>query len=466
MAIVHEPPQDVVEKAAAPLTFWRKMAYGVGDVGPALVATLSGFYLNAFLLDVAGLRPSLAALIFLIVKIWDSVNDPILGTLTDRTDTRWGRRRPWLLFGAVPFGIAWFLQWQVPAWGDWGLFFFYLFVALLLDTALTAVNVPYTALTPEIAPEYDQRTSLNSFRFSFSILGGMTALLVHDTILRSSDSVQAGYALSAFLMGIVIIVTNWITFASVKERYTRDEEEEEPGFIEGFRIAFSNRPFVMVTAIYLMSWLAIQFIQANMLLYVRYWIGDEGRFIILAMSLQVSIFLFLVVWTKISERIGKRHVYFVGVTFWLLVQFALFFVQPGQMNFLILLAILAGAGASVAYLIPWSMLPDVIDVDELNTGLRREGVYYGFFVFLQKLGISLGLAISNLVFDWAGYINAVPGEAIPVQPEGVTWALRLFVSIVPAIVLILSFPIVYKYPITRTRHAEILAELAERKEAV
>ena len=196
-------------------------------------------------------------------------------------------------------------------------------------------------------------------------------------------------------------------------------------------------------------------------------LGMKGRFIILAMSLQVSIFLFLVVWTKISERIGKRHVYFVGVTFWLLVQFALFFVQPGQMNFLILLAILAGAGASVAYLIPWEhVCPDVIDVDELNTGLRREGIYYGFFVFLQKLGISLGLAISNLVFDWAGYINAVPGEAIPVQPEGVTWALRLFVSIVPAIVLILSFPIVYKYPITRTRHAEILAELAERKAAV
>ena len=445
------------------LNFVHKLAYGVGDVGPALVATLSGFFLNAFLLDVAGLRPSMAALIFLIVKIWDSLNDPIMGTLSDRTNTRWGRRRPWLLFGAVPFGLAWFMQWLVPSMGSWGLFFYYLIVALLLDTALTAVNVPYAALTPEIAPGYNERTSLNTFRFSFSILGGMFALLIHDTILRSADSVTTGYAISAALMGIVIIVTNWITFATTKETYTQDEEIEEPGFIEGFKIAFNNRPFLMVTGIYLMSWLAIQFIQANMLLYVRYYLGGEEQFIILAMALQISIFVFLIVWTKLSKRLGKRHVYFMGATFWIIVQFFLFWIQPGQFYLLLGLAILAGAGASVAYLIPWSMLPDVVDVDELNTGLRREGVYYGFFVFLQKLGISLGLALSNLAFEATGYINAVPGEAYPVQPASVQLALRLFISFVPAVVLLLSFPIVYKYPITRQRHAEIRAELAARK---
>ncbi|MCB8945897.1 MAG: MFS transporter [Ardenticatenaceae bacterium] len=453
----------LAEQNPSQLSFVQKLAYGVGDVGPALVATLSGFYLNAFLLDVAGLRPSMAALIFLLVKIWDSVNDPVIGTLTDRTNTRWGRRRPWLLFGAVPFGLAWFLQWQVPALSDTGLFFYYLVVALLLDTALTAVNVPYTALTPEIASAYNERTSLNSFRFSFSILGGLASLVIHDMLLRAAETVVRGYVISAAIMGIVIIVTNLITFAAIKESYVKDEAEPEPGFLEGFRIAFSNRPFVMVTAIYLMSWLAIQFVQANMLLYVRYWMGTEDQFIILAMCLQISIFLFLLVWTKVSERIGKRHVYFIGVSLWIVVELVLYFVQPGQMTLLIILAILAGVGASVAYLIPWSMLPDVVDVDELNTGLRREGVYYGFFVFLQKLGISLGLAIANVVFEWAGYINAVPGEAIPVQPDSVQLALRLFVSFVPAVILLLSFPIVYKYPITRERHAEIQAELAARK---
>jgi GPH family glycoside/pentoside/hexuronide:cation symporter len=459
-----EQKQEVAPVPA--LSFWRKMAYGVGDVGPALVATLSGFYLNAFLLDVAGLRPSMAALIFLIVKAWDSVNDPIIGTLTDRTNTRWGRRRPWLLFGAIPFGLAWFMQWLVPSWDTTALFFYYLVVALLLDTGLTAVNVPYTALTPEIAPDYNERTSLNTFRFSFSILGGMFALIIHDSLLKAAPSITTGYMISGLLMAGVIIVSNMITFATTKETYFKEEDKKEPGFIEGFKIAFRNRPFLMVTGIYLMSWLSIQFIQANMLLYTRYWMKREDQFIVLAMSLQLSIFAFLLVWSKVSQRIGKRHVYFLGASLWIVVELALFFIQPHQFNLLVMLAVLAGAGASVAYLIPWSMLPDVVDVDELNTGLRREGVYYGFFVFLQKLGISLGLAISNLVFEATGYINATPDGVLPTQPGAVLWALRLFVSFVPAFVLLLSFPLVYKYPITRKRHAEIRAELAARKEQV
>lgn len=463
MAIAQELPVEAEE--VPKLSFIRKLGYGVGDVGPALSVTIKGFYLNAFLLDVAGLSPVMAGIIFFIVEIWNGVNDPIMGTLTDRTKSRWGRRRPWLLFGAVPFGLAWFLQWQVPAMGEVGLFFYYLIVALLLDSALTAVNVPYTALTPEIAPDYNERTSLNSFRFSFSILGGMLALLVHDTIINAAGNELTGYTISALVMGIVIIASNWITFAATKEHYyLQAGKSETPGFFEGFIIAFKNRPFVMVTGIYLLSWLAIQFIQVNMLLYVRYWMGADEQFIYLAMALQISIFAFLVVWTKVSERIGKRKVYFVGVTFWIVIEIILFFIQPGQMTLLTVLAVLAGAGASVAYLIPWSMLPDVVDVDELDTGLRREGVYYGFFVFLQKLGLAIGLLISNLIFYLLGYKNAELGQPYPVQSDAVQLALRLFISFVPVVILLFSFPIAYKYPITRQRHAEIRAELAARKQ--
>ncbi|MCL4266012.1 MAG: MFS transporter [Anaerolineae bacterium] len=461
MTIAHQLPASEVKSPQ--LSFVRKLAYGVGDVGPALVATISGFFLNVFLLDVAGLEPYLAAIIFLIVKVWDSLNDPIIGTLTDRTNTRWGRRRPWLLFGAIPFGLAWFLQWLVPDLGTAWLFIYYLVVALLLDTSLTCVNVPYTALTPEIAPEYDERTSLNTFRFSFSILGGMFALLLHDTILKSFPDITTGYMVSAALLGAVIIVTNWITFAATKETHQKAEDEDEPGFVEGFKIAFGNRAFLMVTGIYLLSWLAIQFIQANMLFYVRYWMNAEDNFIILAMSLQISIFVSLIFWAKVSGRIGKRHAYFCGVGFWILIEIFIFFVQPGQMLLLTVLAVLAGAGAGVAYLIPWSMLPDVVDVDELNTGLRREGVYYGFFVFLQKLGISLGLAISNLVLQVVRYVPAVPGEPFPVQNDTVLLSFRLFISFAPLVILLLSLPVAYKYPITRQRHAEIRAELAARK---
>ena len=446
------------------LSFGRKLAFGIGDLGPALVASIQGFFLNAFLLDIAGIRPAAAGIIFLIVKIWDSVNDPLIGRLTDRTNTRWGRRRPWLLFGAIPFGLAWFLQWLVPDLSPTGLFWYYLIVALLLDTGFTAVNVPYTALTPELTQDYDERTSLNSFRFSFSILGGLAALVIHSVLIEAFPSVTQGYAISAAVMGGIIVLSNFITFAFTEESHFKEAaEEDDPGFIEGVKIALRNRPFLYVVAIYLMSWLCIQFVQANMLLYVRYWVGGEDRFIQLAFALQVSAFVFLLMWSKLSQKWGKQKVYYVGMSFWIAVEIAIFFVQPGQFNLVLGLAVLAGVGVSVGYLIPWSMLPDVVELDELETGQRREGIYYGFFVFLQKLGISLGLALSNFALEAAGYINAEDLTNLPQQPTAVLTALRIFVSFVPAVILLLSFPIVRRYPITREKHAEILAAIAAKK---
>ncbi len=146
---------------------------------------------------------------------------------------------------------------------------------------------------------------------------------------------------------------------------------------------------------------------------------------------------------------------------WIVVCLGLFFVQPGQLSLLFILAILAGAGVSIGYIIPWSMIPDVIEQDELETGQRREGIFYGFFVFMQKLGLSLGLAISNFILEAAGYITPVPGAPVPVQPPPVLLALRLFVSFAPAVVLLISFFAVRAYPITRERHAAIRAQLAK-----
>ena len=440
-----------------------KIAYGAGDLGPAIVAAINGFFLNAFLLDVAGLRPVYAGTIFLLIKIWDAVNDPIVGALTDRTSSRWGRRRPWLLFGAIPFGLAFFLQWVVPPLGEVGKFFYYLVVAVLLDSAYTAVNVPYAALTPELTHDYDERTSLSSYRFSFSILGGVLAAFFHSTIIGLFDSPYTGYMVSAAIWSFFIIVPNFITFAFTKEVHFQEERPVGPNFIEGLRITFRNKAFIYVILIYLLAWLSIQFVQNNLLLYVKYWIGAEEQFGFLILAIQFSSFIFVLIWTKVSSRIGKQNVYYLGMSFWIVVAVLLFFIQPGQVTLLFILAIIAGAGVSIGYLIPWSMLPDVIELDELETGQRREGIYYGFFVFLQKLGLSLGLAISNYVLEIAGYINQIPGGPLPQQPQGALLALRAFVSLVPMVILLSSFIVVYKYPITRQKHTEIRAEIQKRK---
>ncbi len=442
-----------------------KLAFGVGDLGAAIVAAVQGFFLNAFLLDVAGLRPVAAGTIFLIVKIWDSVNDPIIGALTDRTKTRWGRRRPWLLFGAIPFGLSFFLHWLVPDLGDTGKFIYYLVVALLLDVAYTAVNVPYTALTPELSDDYDERTSLNAYRFGFSILGGMVAAFLHGIIAGSFDSAKTGNAVAAAIWAFFIITSALVTFAYTRESHFRQENDAEINFFTGLGIVFRNRAFLSVTTIYLLTWLCIQFVQANLLLYARYWLDAEAQFPFLILAIQMTAFAFLIVWSKVSARIGKQRAYYAGVSLWIMAEVLIFFLQPGQVNLLFALAVLAGAGVSIGYLIPWSMLPDVIELDELETGQRREGVYYGFFVFLQKLGISLGLALSNFALELTGYITPPEGGPWPVQPDAVLLALRLFVSLVPAAILLLSIPVVMRYPITRQRYAEIRATLAARRKS-
>jgi GPH family glycoside/pentoside/hexuronide:cation symporter len=453
-----------IAKLTQSLSVKTKLAFGAGDLGPAIVTAINGFFLNAFLLDVAGLRPAMAGIIFLVVKIWDAVNDPVMGMLSDRTKTRWGRRRPWLLFAAVPFGLAFFLHWIVPPLGDSGKFWYYLGVALLLDTAFTAINVPYAALTPELTHDYDERTSLSSYRFSFSILGGVFAAFLHTLIVGAFEDVFTGYAASAAIWAVIITLPNFITFAFIRETHFKEERPPEPGFLEGLKIAFRNRAFLYVTVIYLLSWLSIQFVQTNLLLYVRYWIGAESQFGTLVLAVQVSAFLFVLVWTRVSRRLGKQQTYYTGMAFWILVEIALFFVQPGQVGLLFLLAILAGAGVSIGYLIPWSMLPDVVELDELETGCRREGVFYGFFVFLQKLGISLGLALSNFILEASGYITPQPGGPPPAQPAAVLTALRVFVSLIPAGILLASFLAVRAYPISKEKHEELRERLRQKRE--
>ena len=453
-------------RKTAPLSRITKLAFGLGDLGPAIVTAINGFFLNAFLLEVAGVPPASAAAIFLIVKIWDAINDPIIGTLSDRTNTRWGRRRPWLLFGAIPFALGYFLHWLVPDLTPAGKFWYYLFVALLLDTAYTAVNVPYTAMTPELSDDYDERTSLNAYRFSFSILGGSLAAFVHTMIIGSftGEAVLRGYAISAAIWAALIILSNVITFSFTNESHLHGEQPEGPGFFAGMVLAFKNRAFIYVTFIYLLSWLAIQFVQNNLFLYVKYWVEAENQFQWLLLLLQFGSFFFVLVWARLSERLGKQRVYYLGTAFWIAAAVLLYFVPRGGLTLLYVVAPVASVGVAVCYLIPWSMLPDVVDLDELETGHRREGIFYGFFVFLQKLGISVGIALSNLILAGTGYIKPEYAGApvAPTQPQAVLSALRLFVSLAPIVILLLSYVAVWLYPITREKHAEIQARLARR----
>jgi GPH family glycoside/pentoside/hexuronide:cation symporter len=212
----------------------------------------------------------------------------------------------------------------------------------------------------------------------------------------------------------------------------------------------------------LFSWLAVQVTASVLTFYITFWMRNPGLIPIMLLAVQGSAFAFLFVWSAISRRIGKKAVYLIGMVFWIGVQALLFFLQPDQVILAVVLAVLAGVGVATAYLVPWSMLPDVIELDELRTGQRREGVFYGFMVFLQKLGLALGLFLVGLVLELQGFDERA---SIGQQPESALTAIRVMIGPVPTVVLLCGIVLTAFYPITRQKHQETLAALKERQHA-
>lgn len=454
-------PVAVAESPGEKLPLSVKLAFGAGDLTPAIATIIVSFFQLFFLTTVAGLSPGTAGTILLVAKIWDAITDPVMGWITDNTRSRYGRRRPWLLYGALPFGFIFFLQWVVPPFGPTGTLLYYLLMVLLFSTAFTMVSVPYTALTPELTSDYNERTSLNSFRFAFSIGGSLLGLIVHQTIVSSFADTQLGYLVAGAVLGAFGVIPFLWCFAGIRERHrqTADPATQMP-ILKQVQVAFSTVPYLFVIGIYLCSWLAVQVTASVLPFYITFWIQRPELQLGMIAAVQGSALVFLFVWDAVSRRIGKKAVYMIGMLFWVGVQSMLFFLQPAQITLAVVLALLAGVGVATAYLIPWSMMPDVMEYDELRTGQRREGIFYGFMVFAQKVGLAIGLFLVGQALELQGFNqNLPPGQ----QPESALLAIRVMVGPVPTLILICGMILTAFYLITQQKHSEILALLSERK---
>jgi glycoside/pentoside/hexuronide:cation symporter, GPH family len=455
------------------LKFATKLAYGVGDFGPALVANVLIFFLLYFLINVAGLDPGLAGSILLIANVWDAINDPIIGVLTDRTRSQWGRRLPWIIGGAIPFGITFFLQWIVPVANQWLLFAYYIAIALLSNTLYTIVNLPYTALTAELTQDYHERTSLNGFRFSFSLLGGMVALglvLAIFGLIPEAKSTER-FIWIGIVGGVVATVPLFLCVWGIWQPVLRMEQQRQSS-LDGdgiplgqqFIIVLNNRPFLFVIGIYLFAWLAFQNTAAILPFFVvNYLKLTESVSTTAAIFVQGAALLCLPLWTLVSQKFSKQGAYWLGISIWMIAQVGLYILSPGQMTWVYPLSALAGCGISTAFLIPWSMLPDVIEWNELNTGQRREGLFYGFMTLAQKVCRGFGLFLIGLALKQTGFIERTAGQPIPIQPEGAKTAILYVTTLLPIVLLVISLMLIYFYPISREIHGEIVLHLQEKR---
>jgi glycoside/pentoside/hexuronide:cation symporter, GPH family len=438
----------------------RKLLFSTGDLSTSIPLAILMFFQLFFLTDVAGLRPDLAGWAVGISKIWDAVNDPLFGLISDRLRTRWGRRRVLLLFGAVPLGLTFMLMWIVPPFDPIGLTIYYAVTFILFDTFFTLVHVGYNSLTPEMTQDYDERSSLNGYRMVFSISGTLFAIIVATVLGWYMVDKRLQFAVLGVGLGLVTMIPPLIVFRNTKERPAAELGAPIP-MGQAIRATLTNRPFWMVMGLYLLSWTAASILAAVLIYFASYYLGvpeQANYFVLLA---EFSAILFIPLWVWVSRRLDKRRAFILGSLTWIVVLLGLWRLGPEQIALAYLLAALAGSGIATAFVIPWSMVPDIIEYDELKTGQRREGSYYAFASFFQKLATGAAIWAMGQALALTGYITPPSSGPLPTQPAAAVQVIRLFAGPIPALLLVLAILCAWRYPISRERHRAMREELAQ-----
>jgi GPH family glycoside/pentoside/hexuronide:cation symporter len=445
------------------LTLGSKVRYGLADLGFALITSAMQFFLLFYYTDVAGINPALAGVALMVGKLtWDALNDPLFGYWSDRTRSRFGRRRIYMLIGAVPLGIAAWIMFSLPK-GLTGVpaFFAVLLSFWLVDTFHTMTTTPYYALTPELTRDYNERASLTSIRMVYSvfgyILGAALTTILAGIFQGTGLNMQQAWSATGAVFGAIAITTTLVTTLSIKERPELAGEPSKLPAVKAVLTSFKNKPFIILMVAFILSSLSFTVLTALVPYFIQYQLGmkDQVSFVLLVML--VTIGIFLIPAKLVSDKINKGPAYALGLFIASVAVITSFFLPRGATPLIYVVAAVAGLGFSAQWVFPWSMLPDVIEYDEKMTGERREGIYYGLWAFLSKFTGALGVAVSGWALQLFGYIPNVE------QTTRALFGIRFFFAVVPAVVILISLPFLIWYPITRQKHAALVKELAEKK---
>lgn len=437
-----------------------KLLYGVGDIGNALVNSAVQFFLLKFFTDGALILPALASSALLVGKIWDAINDPLMGWLTDRSTHRLGKRRVFMLFGAVPLGISIALLWFVPA-GMPALWTF-VWIALtftLFDTLWTLTNVPYYALTSELTDDYDERSSLTAYRMVMAVPAYLVGAAITPAIVGAFALQRTGYAAVGIIYGVLATLALLACAFGIRERKITHTPPKSTPPLQSLKIALQNKPFVRLLAAYIVVNLAFALIKTLMAYFLQYQLNMAAE-TTLAMGLMlVCVTLSLFVWKKISESLDKGPSYAAGMLIGALAVSLTFFLPHEKTVWIYPIAALAGFGFGAQWIFPWAMVADVADVDRAKTGEQRSGMYYGVWGLVTKFSEALAIASSGWILTGFGYVANVEQTALA------RLGIRLFFGPIPAVLILIALPLLIWYPITRKTHAAVQQQLEPKGEA-
>jgi glycoside/pentoside/hexuronide:cation symporter, GPH family len=436
-----------------------KIFYGIGDLGNALVNSAIQFFLMKFYTDAALIMPAMAGNALLVGKIWDAINDPLFGWFTDRTKSRFGKRRVFMLFGAIPLAISIALLWYVPVSSRMSTFVWIAFTFILFDTLWTLTNVPYYALTSELTDDYDERSSLTTYRMVMAVPAYLVGAALTPAIVGLFALQRTGYAFIGIAYGIFAGAVLIISALGIRERTGLAVSTPEASPFKSFLAALKNKPFIWLCGVYFVINISFAFIKILMAYYVEYQLLMKTSISLVMGLLLICVTIALPFWQWLSRKMDKGRAYALGMLLGALAVMITFFLPHNATLLIYLVSVLAGFGFSAQWIFPWAMVADVADFDRLETGQQRSGMYYGVWGLATKISEALALAAVGWILTGFGYVPNV--EQTPQALLGI----RLFFGLIPAFFILLGLPFLFLYPITRRSHAEVRRKLAELDQA-
>jgi len=439
------------------LSWGQKIGYGSGDFALNLYWQGISLYLFYFYTDVLGLPNAMAGLIYAIGSLWDAVTDPAMGYVAERTRTRWGRYRPYLLFTPIPLGLSYMLLFWHP--GE-------LSIPMLAAMALTGqfafrlvftmASTPYSSLMARMTQNSQDRAGMAGARMVFAYLGGFAVVVLAGSLLENAETDAQAFLYLALISGALATLVLWLCFWLCREPEEVGGAPAALSLKQSFSGMAQNTPFLIVFASILLMVLGTTVIGKTVLYYFEYQLGDRDAGSSALMAFAATGLLVIPFWTFVTLKTSKRFVWMAGSACAGVALLA-FLVNPATSVAMVTWNYVAiGFGTGAFAVTFWGMLPDTVEYGEWKTGDRVEAMIFGFITFAQKAAVALSAIILGLLLDFIGY------QAGALQSAQTLDGLRYIIVGVPLFGILASVACMVYYPLSPKRHADIVAELAAR----
>lgn len=434
----------------------EKLGYGVGDMACNLVWQPIAMFLLIFYTDVFGISPKAAAMLFLVARVWDAINDPIMGAIIDRTHTRWGKFRPYMLFGAIPFGLFAILSFTTPQL-DGNAKLLYAYITYIgLGMIYTIVNTPYSALSSSITQDPTERTNLSVIRMLFAMAGTAVVIVGMPILLDIFGSANpvAGYKYTMIVFAIASVVLMLISFFTTKERYSSPKSTEKFKVSDVLNLYKNNKPLFIISLFFFLQMTRGSIGQAGSLYHLEYVLGRKELFAVFGMiSLSITFITVLFV-PLINKKFDKKTIVLAGIIISLVRPFTYFFTN---IPLIIAGSVFGAIGNGLVSGLLWGIVPDLVEFNEYKNNDRKEGIIFSMIGFFLKFGTAIGGVLPGIILDVTGY------QANMVQTPLALFGIKSLMGLIPLIIGILSIFVMLAYELTGTRYNQIVSELNIRR---